>query len=215
MKQEEATLQTKKLLAGSLKRFMEKKPLSKITVSEIITDCNVNRKTFYYHFQDIYDLLKWMLEQEAVEVVKGFDLLMDYEDALYFVIRYVRENAHILNCAYDSMGRDELKRFFYTDFSAIVKNVVDDSEKCAGLCVSASFKAFLCDFLTEATAGMLVNAFQKREAPAQAEVLKNMGVLIESLPDMLRRAAAAEHGSGSAGALPQPCSDVLEKAAAV
>ena len=33
---------------------MEKKPLSKITVSEIIADCGVNRKTFYYHFEDIY-----------------------------------------------------------------------------------------------------------------------------------------------------------------
>ena len=42
----------------SLQRFMEKKPLSKITVSEIIADCGVNRKTFYYHFEDIYALLK-------------------------------------------------------------------------------------------------------------------------------------------------------------
>ena len=37
---------------------MEKKPLSNITVSEIIADCGVNRKTFYYHFEDIYALLK-------------------------------------------------------------------------------------------------------------------------------------------------------------
>ena len=48
----------KKTLAVSLKRFMEKKPLSKITVSEIIADCGVNRKTVYYHFEDIYALLK-------------------------------------------------------------------------------------------------------------------------------------------------------------
>ena len=41
---------------------MEKKPLSKITVSEIIADCNVNRRTFYYHFDDIYALLKWVLD---------------------------------------------------------------------------------------------------------------------------------------------------------
>ena len=81
-------------------------------MSEIIADCNVNRKTFYYHFEDIYDLLKWTLEQEAIDVVKNFDLLIDYEDAIRFVVEYVNKNAHILNCAYDSMGRDELKRFF-------------------------------------------------------------------------------------------------------
>lgn len=46
MKHEQATLQTKTALATSLKKYMEKKPLGKITVSEIIADCNVNRKTF-------------------------------------------------------------------------------------------------------------------------------------------------------------------------
>ena len=82
MKHEVTTLNTKKMLAASLKIYMEKKPLSKITVSEIIADCGVNRKTFYYHFQDIYGLMKWMLEEEAIEVVKQFDLLVDYREAI-------------------------------------------------------------------------------------------------------------------------------------
>lgn len=112
MKHEVTSLNTKKTLAESLKKAMRTKPLSKITVSEIIKDCGVNRKTFYYHFEDIYALLKWMLEQEAIEVVKNFDLLVNPEEALAFVIDYVDANKHIINCAYDSMGRDEMKRFF-------------------------------------------------------------------------------------------------------
>lgn len=50
MKHEFTTLNTRRAFAASLKGFMGKKPLSKITVSEIIADCGVNRKTFYYHF---------------------------------------------------------------------------------------------------------------------------------------------------------------------
>ena len=88
MKHETTTLNTKKTIAASLKKFMERKPLSKITVSEIVTDCGINRNTFYYHFEDIQALLKWMLEQEAVEVLKNFDLLLDYEDAINFVLDY-------------------------------------------------------------------------------------------------------------------------------
>lgn len=61
-----------KMFSAALKSAMKNKTLSKITVSEIIQTCRVNRKTFYYHFQDIYELLKWTLEQEAVEVVKNF-----------------------------------------------------------------------------------------------------------------------------------------------
>ena len=189
MKHEEATLKTKTALSSSLKKFMKKKPLSKITVSEIIADCNVNRKTFYYHFEDIYDLLKWTLEQEAFDVVKNFDLLIDYEDAIRFVVDYVNKNAHILNCAYDSMGREELKRFFYNDFVGIVKNVVEEAKTSCGVRVEEDFENFLCDFLTEATAGLLVNGFKDREKLKQENVSKNIAVMIDVLPEVLKRAS--------------------------
>lgn len=188
MKHDEATLQTKTALAASLKKYMTQKPFKKITVSEIIADCNVNRKTFYYHFEDIYALLKWMLNQEAIEVIKNFDLLVDYEDAVSFVIRYVQENAHILSCAYDSMGRDELKRFFYNDFLALVRNVVDDTEERNGLSVTEDFKEFISDFLTEAIAGMLVKIFKSERTPERKKVVRDISVILESLPDILKRA---------------------------
>ncbi len=188
MKHEEATLKTKTMIAASLKKFMSKKALGKITVSEIVADCNINRKTFYYHFDDIYDLLKWTLEQEAIEVVKNFDMLVDYEEAVYFVVDYVKANAHILNCAYDSMGRDEMKRFFYNDFSSIVRSMVEDCEAKNGLSITDDFKEFLCDFLTEAVAGMLVNGFKNRVILENADPLSNISVMIDSLPDILKRA---------------------------
>ena len=116
MKHEITSMGTKKALAKSLKESMKTKPFSKISVSEIVSRCGLNRKTFYYHFEDIYSLLKWMLEEEAIEVVKHFDLLVDYEEAIYFVVEYIEKNDYILNCAYDSIGRDEMKRFFAHDF---------------------------------------------------------------------------------------------------
>ena len=91
---------------------MSQKAFSKITVSEIIRMCNVNRKTFYYHFEDIQALLKWMFEQEAIEIVKHYDLMVDYTEVISLVFDYAANNAYIVNCAYDSLGRDVLKRFF-------------------------------------------------------------------------------------------------------
>lgn len=58
MEQRVTALNTKKIIASSLKQFIMRKPLSKITVSEIVADCGINRKTLYYHFEDIWDLLK-------------------------------------------------------------------------------------------------------------------------------------------------------------
>ena len=64
------TLSTKLALAGSLKHLLQKKFLDDITVKEIVEDCAVNRQTFYYHFQDIYDLLHWFLDHETAEALQ-------------------------------------------------------------------------------------------------------------------------------------------------
>ena len=189
MKHEEATLATKLALSASLKKFMEKKPLSKITVSEIIADCNVNRKTFYYHFVDIYALLKWMLEQEAIEVVRQFDLLLDYKEAITFVMDYVETNAHIISCAYDSMGRDEMKRFFYADFIGIMETLVDSVERELGVVTPADFKSFLCELYTEALASMLIEWAKDRTKYGRDKVLQYLSVILRtSLPAVLTKA---------------------------
>lgn len=56
---------TKRALEQSLKNLLLKKPLNKITISDIAEDCGINRMTFYYHFQDIYDLVEWSCLEDA------------------------------------------------------------------------------------------------------------------------------------------------------
>lgn len=160
MTHKETSLRTKKALCASLKELMRHKAFSKITVSELIRDCDINRKTFYYHFEDIFGLLKWMLEQEAIDVVKQFDLLIDFQDAFVFVIDYVEANSYFLNCIYNSVGRDELKRFFYQDFIGLVETIISKNEKKVGTTISDGFRFFLCDLYTEGIAGMIINLFQ-------------------------------------------------------
>lgn len=55
---------TKKALAQSLKELGATKILDKITVVDITEHCGVNRQTFYYHFNDKYELLSWIYTQE-------------------------------------------------------------------------------------------------------------------------------------------------------
>ena len=189
MTHEEASLQTKMALCQSLKELMKQKPFSKITVSELIKNCNLNRKTFYYHFEDIYGLLKWMLEQEAFEVVKQFDLLLDYKDAFYFVIDYIEKNSYFLNCIYDSVGRDQLKHFLYQDFIGLIEDLIRKVEKTNNTTITDDFRHFLCDFYTEGIAGMLINLFKEPEKHDKDEILDYISLIIsKSLP------AVIEHG---------------------
>ena len=57
---------TKRALEASLKHLLLQKPLNKITINDIAEDCGINRMTFYYHFKDIYDLVEWSCQEDAM-----------------------------------------------------------------------------------------------------------------------------------------------------
>ena len=56
---------TKLALEQSLKKFLLKKPLDKITIKDLTDDIGISRMSFYYHFKDIYDLVEWACIHDA------------------------------------------------------------------------------------------------------------------------------------------------------
>ena len=56
---------TKEALGNALKQMLAVKPIDKITVKDLVEVCGVNRQTFYYHFDDVYDLLEWVFEEDT------------------------------------------------------------------------------------------------------------------------------------------------------
>ena len=192
MTNEEISLRTKQKLSSALKEVMEKKPLSKITITELISECGVNRKTFYYHFRNIYDLLRWTVDREAINIVKNFDFISDAESALRFVMDYTEQNKHIINCALDSMGRDELKHFFYTDLVSVVYKIIDCVEQDLGIKSESEFKDFLAGFYTEAVAGIMIDWSRNRTTQDKGTILRNIMTVFQiSIPAVLKSQNAA------------------------
>ncbi|MDY4491271.1 MAG: TetR/AcrR family transcriptional regulator, partial [Candidatus Faecousia sp.] len=49
---------TKKAIRDSFVKLLNEKPISQITVKDIVEDCGVNRNTFYYYYQDLPQLME-------------------------------------------------------------------------------------------------------------------------------------------------------------
>lgn len=187
MTNEEVSLRAKQHICSNLKELMQHKSFSKITVSELTKKCNINRNTFYYHFEDIYDALKWMFEQEAIEIVKQYDLLLDYEEVISFVYDYITGNSYIINCAYDSLGRDVLKRFFCQDFLNLIKNIIIEYEKNLNITVTDDFRTFMATLYTEGVAGMLINLAQNPKRYTKDQLGSYFKILIRNtIPSVLK-----------------------------
>lgn len=56
-------LRTRKLIMDSFMELSSKKEFKDITVKDITGEAIINRATFYYHFEDIYDLLEKVLSE--------------------------------------------------------------------------------------------------------------------------------------------------------
>ena len=59
---------TKEIIAKTFTEILDEKPMSKVTVRDIVERCGVNRNTFYYHFRDIPDVVEFVLKRKWDEI---------------------------------------------------------------------------------------------------------------------------------------------------
>lgn len=163
MRNEINSYNTKLLLANTLKEILKYKSFSEVTVTEITKLSKVNRNTFYYHFDYIYDLLRWLLEQEAIKKVRDYNTMDDINDAINFTLDYIEENRSFLRNIINSVGEYDLKRFLSKDFKEIIENFILIAEKELNIEVDEDYRSFLTTFVTEAIAGLLIDFIYTNE----------------------------------------------------
>ena len=172
---------TKRALSASLKALLSQRCLDNITVKDIVEDCEVNRQTFYYHFQDIYDLLRWFLEHETSEALRGADC---WQDALRAAFRYVQDNHLAIYHVYRSSGRDHLDCHFFSLARAITASTLAESAR--DLPLPERELDFLADFYMYAIAGMMMGWLSDDMREEPEEIVGRLDRLLEG---EFRRAA--------------------------
>lgn len=120
----EASNAAKRQICTVLKELMTQKPLNRITVAEIMRGCGMARQHFYYHFDDVYDAVRWIFEEEAVALLREHEGVMLWQDGLLQLFQYLQDNRAVCLCAMHSMSREHLRAFFQTDIHAIIQSTI-------------------------------------------------------------------------------------------
>ncbi len=173
MKHEIQSQATKQALADSLKELLTKKSFSKITVTELVENCGVNRKTFYYHFEDIYALLRWMLEKDMVSVLISEELTTEPEKVIRYALDYINQNRQLLTCVINELDHDQLRHFLYEDLSAPIRAVIQKAEQECGLMLEEDYREYLTSFYTSGMSGMIIRVLL-RKVPSEEAFIKDM-----------------------------------------
>jgi probable dihydroxyacetone kinase regulator len=150
---------TKRKLADCLKKLMATKPLNKISIHEITNDCGVNRQTFYYHFHDIFDLLEWLFQEEALVLFEDRGRSLSLNEGVLRLLKYIQKNEALCLCTLQSLGHKHLRKFFYEGINNVILSIVN--EYSSDLNVSEEHKVFIAHFYTVSFAGFIENWLQE------------------------------------------------------
>jgi len=96
---------TREAIENSFRKLLEQKPLSKISVRDIVEDCGINRNTFYYHYPDIPGLLASMVTGWADGLIKMYPSINSLEECFRTAFAFALKNRRVIMHIWESADR--------------------------------------------------------------------------------------------------------------
>lgn len=121
---------TRKAIIDAFLQLLDERPLSKITVKDIVDLCGVNRNTFYYHFEDIPALIEEISKEELNLLVQKHARVDSIEDCLMIGVDFILKKRRAVLHLYNSNNRDLYERELMNICQYVVATYLDS--KLAG-----------------------------------------------------------------------------------
>ena len=144
---------TKESLGAALKQMLTVKPIDKITVKDLVEICGVNRQTFYYHFDDVYDLLEWVFEEDANRVLPSEVVYEHWRDDVMMFFKYLADNSVFALNIYNSNSRIYMLRYFKRRLQGCIRSfaiIVSDGKN-----IDRTDFEFVVEFYANGVVGLI------------------------------------------------------------
>lgn len=167
---------TKRAMSAALKNLLREKKLNKITVQDIADECGINRQTFYYHFQDIYDLVEWTCIEDTEKVLKENRTYDTWQEGFLSVFDLAKKDKTFIDNIYRSVSLEMLEQYLYRLVYPLLKNVVD--EKANGQTVREENKKYIADFYKYAFVGVLLEWIRNDMAESPGQIVDRVSRIV-------------------------------------
>lgn len=105
---------TQKIIMQNFEAMLDEMPFGKITVSALVSRCDISSNTFYYHFKDIYDLLEVWLDRRAQKYLQEIENEPEWTEGFKTVLHGIKEHSPRVYHIADSISREQLERYVFT-----------------------------------------------------------------------------------------------------
>lgn len=172
---------TKYALEASLKKLLAQKPLDKVTINDLTSDCGISRMAFYYHFKDIYDLVEWICIENATQALQGKKTYDSWQEGLRQIFEAVLENKIFVLNVYHSVSREQIENYLYKLTYGLIIDVVE--EKAAGASISETDKKFIADFYKYSFVGIMLDWIKQGMKADYQIIVEKISVTVKGSVD--------------------------------
>lgn len=173
------SLITKKAMAESIKEMMKKKSLEKITVSDIVQNCGLNRQTFYYHFRDKYDLVNWIYNNELVSIISSVSDDTDWSVVMLNVLDVMRKEKVFYIGSLNLDRQNIFHDFLFNATRDMLLEIIRQQNVRENLEIDDSDCAFVAEFYTYGLVGMVIQWATKGMKETPEEIVGRLMHLID------------------------------------
>lgn len=177
------------------------RPVDKITVKDITDQCGISRNTFYYHYQDIYQVLKAYVQYSAEHVI---ELMVEDEGedgkAGLKEIRYLEANRELLCNLYRSAANEEVRNCLQSASQIIFDRLIESVSQ--GMEVQAEDKKILSAVCQYTVRGIMIS-WMEEDGMLNGETLEQVLVRLDYLFKGAIREALMRSASREQGLLPE------------
>lgn len=156
-------IDVKQTIAEALFRLLEQEPVEKITVKALVESCGISRQGFYYHFQDIMDVIEWATAQAIQSAVDASLDAPTPEDALTLVILTLRKDRKLIRHLMASQRRSEIEQLLVRSARTYMEKML--RAKSMGLSVSAADLEMAVRYHSYALVGILMENLDDKVPP--------------------------------------------------
>ena len=146
---------TKNLIKKEFVKLLEEKSFNSITISMLSERCEINRNTFYYHYDDIYTLVKEILSDEIKKVNQEFNTSFSWEKSLIIASSFLLENKKAAQNLFSSIDKKETDTYLYKICESVMCKYVENECITKNIKASEDDKALVIDFYRAALVGLL------------------------------------------------------------
>lgn len=145
---------TRRRFGSELKSLLADRALDDITVTQLAERCGTTRQTFYYHFDDILDLVCWIYSSEADEALGAERTYETWQQGLLAILEYLRRNRTFVMATFHAVDPAFTQRYLREQTRLLLSGVV--AEETHGRPLSPDDARFLADFFSYALIGCVV-----------------------------------------------------------